>query len=170
MKFHVHPEHVEAIRAASSPGEAAKMGRSRSRPLRKDWEAVKDGVMMDCLRAKFATHPDLRKILMSTGQDKLVEHTRNDSYWADGGDGRGKNMLGILLMKLREEIAATSNTTEAESGVSTEATSTETTTTTTTTTTTEATEGETATETEMTSVARDVVEDSAEAPPAEINE
>ena len=37
--------HREAIRNVKSPMIAARMGRSRKRPLRPDWEAVKDGVM-----------------------------------------------------------------------------------------------------------------------------
>ena len=45
---------------------------------------------------------------MATGDAKLIEHTRNDKYWADAGDGSGKNMLGILLMKVREELESKS--------------------------------------------------------------
>jgi len=37
-------------------------------------------------------------------QFKLIEHTKNDSYWADGGDGNGKNMLGRLLELVRHSI------------------------------------------------------------------
>jgi ribA/ribD-fused uncharacterized protein len=80
------------------------MGRDRKRPLRRDWESVKEQVMMDALRAKFIQHEDLKAILLGTGDAVLVEHTANDSYWADGGDGSGKNRLGHLLMKLREEL------------------------------------------------------------------
>lgn len=35
-----------------------------------------------------------------------IEHTRNDRYWADGGDGKGKNMLGVVLMETRTKIAS----------------------------------------------------------------
>jgi hypothetical protein len=35
-----------------------------------------------------------------------VEHTTNDRYWGDGGDGSGKNRLGALLMELRAELIA----------------------------------------------------------------
>jgi hypothetical protein len=27
-----------------------------------------------------------------------------DSYWGDGGDGSGKNMLGKILMRVRDEL------------------------------------------------------------------
>lgn len=60
--------------------------------------------MYEGLRRKFETHIELRGKLLETGVSKLIEHTHNDSYWADGGDGKGKNRLGVLLMRLRAEI------------------------------------------------------------------
>lgn len=97
-------EHEEELRLVASPMVVARMGRSRQRPLRNDWEIVKDDIMREALKAKFTQNEDLRKILLETGDAQLVEHTKNDSYWGDGGDGNGKNMLGILLMELREEL------------------------------------------------------------------
>jgi ribA/ribD-fused uncharacterized protein len=97
-------EHEEAVRITKTASMAAKLGRSRTLPLRSDWEVVKDDVMRAALRAKFEQHPKLKSLLLSTGDTELIEHTRNDSYWADGGDGTGKNRLGILLMELRAEL------------------------------------------------------------------
>lgn len=97
-------EHEEAIRLAASPMVAARMGRSRERPLRADWERVKLGVMLEALRAKFTQHADLRELLVSTGEALLVERRERDSYWGDGPDGSGENMLGTLLMRVREEL------------------------------------------------------------------
>jgi ribA/ribD-fused uncharacterized protein len=99
-------EHEEEVRQCKTAREAANMGRSRKLPLRRDWEGAKDRVMLDALRAKFTQHDDLKAILLGTGDAKLVEHTENDSYWGDGGDGSGKNMLGRLLMRLRDELRA----------------------------------------------------------------
>lgn len=96
--------HAEAVRRAPSPMVAARMGRDRKKPLRRDWEAVKDGVMRDAVRAKFTQHSELAELLLATGDAALVEHTANDSYWADAGDGSGKNMLGRILMEVREEL------------------------------------------------------------------
>jgi len=96
--------HVAAIQRAQTPSEAKRLGQTRSAPLRPDWEAVKDDIMYKCLRAKFTQHPELRKELLASGEAKIVEHTANDRYWGDGGDGSGKNALGILLMRLREEL------------------------------------------------------------------
>ncbi|WP_437718317.1 NADAR family protein [Sorangium sp. So ce448] len=97
-------EHEEVIRNAPGPGDAARMGRQRSRPLRPDWEQVKDDVMREVVLAKFTQHEDLRRALLDTGDAELVEHTANDAYWADGGDGSGRNMLGIILMEVRAQL------------------------------------------------------------------
>ena len=79
--------------------------RDRSKPLRKNWESVKEQVMRKALRAKFEQHAELRALLLATAPAKLVEHTENDAYWGDGGNGKGKNRLGYLLMELREQLA-----------------------------------------------------------------
>jgi hypothetical protein len=98
-------EHEDAIREAKTAGVAARMGRSRKRPLRKDWESVKERVMYAALEAKFTQHEELRELLLGTGDATLVEHTAKDRYWGDGGDGTGRNRLGHLLMRLRGELA-----------------------------------------------------------------
>lgn len=60
--------------------------------------------MYQGLKLKFTAYEDLKKQLLQTHDSKLFEHTNKDRYWADGGDGTGKNRLGILLMRLREEL------------------------------------------------------------------
>jgi len=102
-KFVSHYDYHE-LRAIDTPTQVAKEGRSRSRPLRPDWEQVKDDVMQKCVMCKFQSYPELRELLLSTGNEELVEHTANDSYWADGGDGSGKNMLGKILMETRDYL------------------------------------------------------------------
>jgi N-glycosidase YbiA len=103
QKFARSP-YEEEIRKAKKPKEAALMGRSRDKPLRRDWESVKDSVMLEAVRAKFTQHEDLEAILLSTGDAIIVERTERDSYWGDGGDGSGKNRLGRILMQVREEL------------------------------------------------------------------
>jgi hypothetical protein len=60
--------------------------------------------MKEGLLAKFIRHKDARKALFSTGSYNIVEHTQNDAYWGDGGNGHGKNRLGELLVQVREEL------------------------------------------------------------------
>lgn len=97
-------EDQEAVRLAPTPKEAARRGRDRSRRLRPDWDQVKDDVMRAALRRKFATHADIRSVLLATGEAKLVEATADDYYWGCGSDGSGRNMLGKLLMELRDSL------------------------------------------------------------------
>lgn len=103
-KKFVGTKHESEVRKCKSASDAARMGRDRSLPLRRDWETVKDNVMREAVLAKFVQHKELKELLLSTGDEALVEHTEKDSYWADGGDGMGKNMLGIILMEIREAI------------------------------------------------------------------
>ncbi|HVE58712.1 MAG TPA: NADAR family protein [Pyrinomonadaceae bacterium] len=94
----------EQVRLAPTPKEAANLGRNRKFPFRKDWKEVKDDIMREALQAKFTQNKDLKRILLETGNAELVEHTANDNYWGDGGDGSGRNILGKLLMEVREEL------------------------------------------------------------------
>ncbi len=96
--------HEALIRLAKTPKQAAAMGRDRSRPLRSDWQDVKDDVMREVVRQKFRTHTAIRQVLLDTGSEELVEHAPGDYYWGCGADGSGKNMLGKILMEVREEL------------------------------------------------------------------
>ena len=100
----VDTDRMRAIRRCSSPGRAAQMGRDRKYAIRRDWERVKEQVMLAALRAKFSQHQELKHLLVSTGDAWLVEHTELDRYWGDGGDGSGQNRLGHLLMLVRSEL------------------------------------------------------------------
>jgi ribA/ribD-fused uncharacterized protein len=101
QKFPGHAQE-ERIRTAKSPGKAKQLGRTRSVPLRADWETVKDDIMREAVLAKFRAYDDLKKRLIDTGDDKLVENAPDDYYWGCGKDGNGKNMLGKILMETRE--------------------------------------------------------------------
>lgn len=103
MKFE-GTEHEEIVRGAIGPGAAAAMGRDRKRPLREDWEQVKDDVMRTALYAKFTRYPRLRELLLATGDEHIIEDSPYDYYWGCGAKGDGKNMLGILLVELRERL------------------------------------------------------------------
>ncbi len=93
----------EEIRRAKTPAIAARLGRDRKKKIRRDWDSVKVSVMRRAVQAKFAQHDNLRALLLSTGAAQLVEHTADDDFWGDGGDGSGANMLGQILMQVRRE-------------------------------------------------------------------
>jgi ribA/ribD-fused uncharacterized protein len=92
----------EEVRLARTARDAAAMGRDRNRPLRSDWEAVKLDVMRAALRHKFNHHPSLIDLLLSTKDEEIIEQTTDDLYWRCGSNGSGLNLLGQLLMELRE--------------------------------------------------------------------
>ena len=76
-----------------------------------DWSKVKFDRMRRVLRAKFTQHQDLRDLLLSTGDARLVESAKTDNpvnrLWGEV-NGKGKNMLGVLLMELRSELRSES--------------------------------------------------------------
>jgi ribA/ribD-fused uncharacterized protein len=90
------------------PAEAKKMGRII--PVRPDWETIKVDVMKDIVRLKFTQSSELRKFLLATGDEELVEgNTWHDNFWGDCSCNncrsiKGTNMLGKILMEVREEL------------------------------------------------------------------
>lgn len=96
--------YCEQIRLSDSPMIAARLGRSRTVPIRDDWEAVKLDVMRRALRAKFDAYEPLRKLLLGTGDEPIIEAAKHDAFWGSGADGLGQNWLGRLLMELRDEL------------------------------------------------------------------
>lgn len=103
--------YKEKIYRAKTPAEAKKLASKGVMPpdlLRKDWEDVKQEVMYKVLCAKFSD-PVLKARLLATGTIYLVEgNWWGDRYWGVC-EGRGKNMLGKLLMKLRKKIREEEN-------------------------------------------------------------
>jgi ribA/ribD-fused uncharacterized protein len=86
---------------AIRPVEAKRLGMTVK--LRSDWESVKEEIMYDLNKAKFRV-PYLKELLLATG-DKYLEETNNwsDTFWGVC-DGKGKNKLGHILMKIRKEL------------------------------------------------------------------
>lgn len=103
MKFPGH-EHAEKIRLASTPMIAKRMGRTRNVPLREDWEDVKLDIMREAVRAKFTLYPELTNLLLSTGDEELIEAAPTDYFCGCGRSGTGQNWLGRILMEVRAEL------------------------------------------------------------------
>ncbi len=94
-----------AMQVCPSPEEARKAGRRFK--LRDDWNDIKLDVMTEIVRSKFQTSfPDeeLRDKLLSTGDAYLEEgNSHRDKFWGTY-KGEGRNELGKILMKVREEL------------------------------------------------------------------
>ncbi len=54
---------------------------------------------------KFKTHTDIYEILLSTGDELIVENAPKDYYWGCGADGSGKNKLGLILIEVRKILS-----------------------------------------------------------------
>ena len=106
--FHAQkcPDRAEEF-TKLSPGEGKALGRKV--PLRKNWNAIRDKIMYEILYCKFTQNKDLKERLLATGDEELVEgNTWYDVYWGvDLHTGKGLNRLGILLMKVRQELRET---------------------------------------------------------------
>jgi ribA/ribD-fused uncharacterized protein len=69
-----------------------------------NWNKVKVDRMRGILKEKFTQHKDLQEMLLETGNSLLIEESKTDAFWGIGKKGNGKNMLGVLLMEVRDEI------------------------------------------------------------------
>ena len=88
--------------ALLQPNEAKRRGRHVN--LRKDWENVKDDIMYAIVFDKFSRNPELREALLATEDAELIEgNDWGDTYWGVC-EGRGKNHLGRILMRVRDEL------------------------------------------------------------------
>ena len=100
-------EERRYVASAEHPGIAKRIGRRIK--LRPDWEDVKEQVMLDCVRAKFQI-PELKEKLINTAPCELIEgNTWHDNCWGDCQcetcqEIEGKNLLGKILMKVRDEL------------------------------------------------------------------
>lgn len=72
--------------------------------IRLNWNDIKVQRMKQVLHAKFYQHKDLETALLSTDNAVLIEESKTDAFWGVGKKGTGKNMLGVLLMEVRQEI------------------------------------------------------------------
>lgn len=96
----------EKIRLEKTAWEAKKLAWSddASPFLLKEWDDIKLLVMKRALVAKFKKIDRMKNLLLSTGNAEIVEYSKKDYFWGRNEDGIGYNMLGKLLMELREEI------------------------------------------------------------------
>jgi len=103
MKFPQCSSKQEEILKESNPKNMKRIAWDGKIKPRDDWDVIKDDVMRIALKTKFDTYPHLKKALLDTQDEDLVEDSPNDYYWGCGKDGSGKNRLGKLLMALRNE-------------------------------------------------------------------
>lgn len=92
-----------AIMAARSPLDAWREGQKARIAGMVDVTCGKYALMERLCRAKLAQHPDIKTLLIGTGTRPLLK-VHADQDWGTGLSGEGKNNLGIIWMKLRDEL------------------------------------------------------------------
>ena len=98
LDFHQRYE----ISKIETPGQAKRAGRKVQ--LRPDWEQVKNRIMWELTVLKFTNHPNLKKLLLATGNAELIEgNTWGDTYWGVC-NGVGENHLGFILARVRANL------------------------------------------------------------------
>lgn len=98
-------DEEERTRIRNEANAAGAKHRGKHVDLRADWEEIKVDVMRELLRQKFGTDP-LRSRLLRTGKAVLIEgNWWGDRFWGVC-EGKGQNMLGQLLMEIRNELRA----------------------------------------------------------------
>lgn len=104
------PEVQREIIGQHSPMTAKMKGKPHRQHTRSDWDDVRFKVMRWCLRVKLAQHyAEFGRLLLSTRDKPIVEQSRKDAYWGalvaqDDESLSGQNVLGRLLMELRERL------------------------------------------------------------------
>lgn len=99
--------HALKVAAARTPLDAKNLGgRQGGGACDPDWDARRVKEMRAILRRKFSECSEACAVLVATKGSTLWENSPYDAFWGVGKDGKGKNMLGVLLMEVREEILA----------------------------------------------------------------
>jgi N-glycosidase YbiA len=100
------PKLREAIHKADKPIVAKNLADTNKAAIRADWDIIKDEVMYRAVRRKFESHPQLRAMLLATGNEDIIESAPHDAYWGVGREGTGLNKLGKIIARIRAELRA----------------------------------------------------------------
>ncbi len=108
-RFPHMPDVQRLIIAQKSPITAKMKSKPYRSQTREDWDNVRVRIMRWCLRVKLACNWDsFRSLLLATGDRPIVELSKKDDFWGAKmrGDDElvGANVLGRLLMELRQEL------------------------------------------------------------------
>lgn len=104
------PEVQKLIIGQVSPMTAKMRSKPYRKDSRQDWDQVRVRIMRWSLRMKLANNWNtFSALLLKTGERPIVEESRKDDFWGakvvDDGDVLvGMNVLGRLLMELREQV------------------------------------------------------------------
>lgn len=109
---------LKLILEAPDPKSAKALGRKVKDFDNYVWNANSRRIVTEGNVAKFGQNPELRKFLVDTGEQILVEASPYDRVWGIGlkatdkksahpSTWQGQNLLGFALMDVRERLAQT---------------------------------------------------------------
>jgi len=118
--FHDEVRYAAILRT-ENPNDCKKLGKQVTPFDPKTWDGAKYEIVKAGNRAKFEQNPDLKEKLLATGTAILAEASPRDKTWGIGKTAKtaaetdpsawpGQNLLGKILMELREEFAANPTT------------------------------------------------------------
>ena len=113
-RFPHRPEIQRLIVQQASPMTAKMKSKPYRNDSRPDWDAVRIKIMRWCLRVKLAQNwEEFGRLLRATKDRAIVEDSRKDDFWGakevDDKTLVGVNVLGRLLMELREDLKGTNS-------------------------------------------------------------
>lgn len=112
-------ETSREIMKTDDPKEIKELADKNHMPLKDDelkiWTAIRRAVVKRGVRQKFIQNPELISVLLSTGNRVIAECSKEDSVWGIGIDindparldadaWNGENIMGRILMELRQEF------------------------------------------------------------------
>ena len=102
--FETSPKLVDEIFEAMSSHDAFKIARSNSKTVPQNWDEKKVEIMEEIVRHKLEQNPYILHKLMQTGNLEIIEDSLKDNFWGWGEKRDGRNELGKIWMKLRNEV------------------------------------------------------------------
>lgn len=101
---HEDQKIINDIKDAETSAKASKIGRLHNEKIKKNWNEIKDAIMEKVIRAKVEQYEEIKKELIATKDNLIIENSPVDYYWGCGEDKSGLNKLGKLWMKIRKEL------------------------------------------------------------------
>jgi len=111
-RYSTKPELAQTVKDATSAAEAKRI--SKDVPFNPEWLSKREEIMSTVLTAKLQQVPAFSEALVESGESLLVGAAPGDFDWGSGLSERhtkttiqskwpGRNLLGKILMKLRDE-------------------------------------------------------------------
>lgn len=104
--FETAPELVDIIFEARSAHDAYKIAKANADKAPENWDEIKVDIMAEIVRAKCEQNPYVKEKLLDSGDLDIIEDSPKDNFWGWGKNRDGRNELGKIWMKLRDDLRA----------------------------------------------------------------